>query len=618
MLAARHAALGDETVVAGVVEHPLVDDGRGDAAQAARAGERAALHGVGPGVVAVQEQGISADDVEVEQGHRDGGDGDVDDRLDDGALGHEVVVSAAMHREPQLFDGVDGTGEAAAVDGDAALGPTGSGGVADRPGGGYAQHGLLLNRLAVLVLLDDVEHALLVEAHEDEGAEQAEDHGDKRGETVAEAADAHGGERGEQDHGERLAERHGEGAGSEVHALAALAVLEGIALGDVGENRLGKDAEDGHGDGGEHGDDAAPDERGDAEHAADGGDAEGEAEEEESEGHDLLLADLLGEDVHGGVEEQADARHAGEQHEVPGLVEPHEGGHVEGHAGLEHGDGDPVEDVGDLEDLERLVLEGLLDGLDHVHGGGLGLGVDVLVDREGGDEHEHDGDGGEDGDRHAVGVRDAQRRLEEARDGGHEIGERGAEEEGDGDVGREVDADLLRAAELGDERVEGRAVERERHVEENEADEQGDVVELLGAEARDREDHDGHDAERDGGVAHERDAAAQRVVELIGLAGDEGIDEAVDEAAQRRDEADDRHAREDDALRDEQRHALGDDLLARRVEVQQPVAHDAREHRPAQLADREVAQDAAIGKFLLHLIFSPYSFPTVSSAMPSV
>jgi hypothetical protein len=40
--------------------------------------------------------------------------------------------------------------------------------------------------------------------------------------------------------------------------------------------------------------------------------------------------------------------------------EAHELGDVVGHAGLEHGDGNPIEHVGELEDLEVMVLEGLL------------------------------------------------------------------------------------------------------------------------------------------------------------------------------------------------------------------------------------------------------------------
>ena len=45
--------------------------------------------------------------------------------------------------------------------------------------------------------------------------------------------------------------------------------------------------------------------------------------------------------------------------------------------------------------------------------------------------------------------------------------------------------------------------------------EKRDVVEALASQARQREDHDRHEAEGDGGIAHERDAAAEPVVKRV-------------------------------------------------------------------------------------------------------
>ena len=246
-----------------------------------------------------------------------------------------------------------------------------------------------------------------------------------------------------------------------------------------------------------------------------------------------------------------------------------------------------------------MVAEGLLDRLPHRRRGGLGLGVDRLVDAEGGHEHADDGDDGEDAHGGTEAPGDAERRLEEARDRGHEVGDRGADEVGDRDVGGEVDARLLRAAELGDERVEGGAVERERDVEEHERDEERDVVHpCLAVNGRD-EHHDGHDAKGNRRTAHEGDAPAERVAETVGLARDEGVDEAVEEAAAGGDDADDGESEEDGPLRDEDRHALREQRLARHVVVHEPVADDARQNGPAELANRKEPEHMAVRELLL-------------------
>jgi hypothetical protein len=150
------------------------------------------------------------------------------------------------------------------------------------------------------------------------------------------------------------------------------------------------------------------------------------------------------------------------------------------------------------------------------------------------------------------------RRLEVGSDRGHEVGDGRAEEVGDRDVRGEIDAQLLRAAELGDERVEGRAVERERDVEEHEASTKSSTLFRVSLPVPGRAQRRGRHGTPKGMAAPRMNGMRRPrgLFSAIRLGGDERVDEAVEEPATGRDDTDDREPRKHGALGDEDRHAL--------------------------------------------------------------
>jgi hypothetical protein len=154
----------------------------------------------------------------------------------------------------------------------------------------------------------------------------------------------------------------------------------------------------------------------------------------------LFLPNFLARMIHRHIEQQRDYGHQREQHEGHAGVQLHQHGDVKRQAGLEHGEGHPVQHVAGDELLELVVGKGLAQGLEHFALAGGGVGVFVLVDGKCRHLHAYYGQRREYAYGRAVASRIAQRGFKKSRHVGHQVGDGGAKEEGYRNEGGEVHA----------------------------------------------------------------------------------------------------------------------------------------------------------------------------------
>ena len=438
------------------------------------------------------------------------------------------------------------------------------------------------------VVGDGLHDLLLVIGGQDDGAQHAEAH---RHDGHDPKADGGGGkvvaleilggaedrERGEHQHGHGLAELHGEGPGGEEHALPLLAGEDGVLLGHVSHDGLGDDAEERHGES-RNDDDQRPgqDAREPRHHAGEGRHHVGEGQAQEAADDQLLLAELHDQLGYHGVEAGGEDRHAAQEHGGVELIEAHAYLHEEGQACLKQGEADPVGDIGGSELQKVLVLEGLAQTLDGVAVAGHRVHKVLLVELEHGDQEAHEGDScqHDEPDPIAPGVGD--HLLQGACEHEGQIGDEGAEKEGQRDGRGDVHAVFLGLAELRDEGVVGSAVHGHEEVEEDEgAEDPGDVHAADALHGSEKHQH-GDDGEGDGGPLHEGDPAALGVGAAVGKGGDPGVGNRIEDTADEGDEAQHRQNPKDHQARGHvELGAGGHGAAGGQIEGDQPGVDDA-------------------------------------------
>ena len=245
-----------------------------------------------------------------------------------------------------------------------------------------------------------------------------------------------------------------------------------------------------------------------------------------------------------------------------------------------------VRDIGEGELAEFLILEGVDKALHGVGLAGLCIHEILLVELENGDEHTDQSDDGQGDEPDAIGPGVGHEALQRAGQGERQIGQEGAEEEGERNGGGDEHPVFLGFAELGNEGVIGRAVHGHEKIEENEGHEDPDDIDgalfLHGGE----ENQDSHDRKGNGGPLHKGNTAALRVFAAIGKGGDPRVGDRVEDAADEGDEPQNReHTEDDQAGGHIKLCAGGERTFGREIKGDQPCGHNTGEDGPAELAD---------------------------------
>ena len=362
-----------------------------------------------------------------------------------------------------------------------------------------------------------------------------------------------------------------------------LPCLDVVALGDIRDDGLRDDAQDGQRHADEHADDEAVDlVRDEGDLTRKRGDEERQAEQREAPDQQLLLAESPGQHVDDRIADERDERHEDEQDHV--VVQFQQHFDVIDEARVEDRDADPVDDVGQDEDAEMMIAERLGQRLERVLLHGRRIVVFLFVDQESRQQHADERDQRQNAQRQAGAdvIVPSGRSVDRLPD--HLTAERdaGTDDVRQRDVGGDVHAVLLASAQHRDQGVVGRAVGRHEDVEQDERDRKPDDVDRGLPSDGAAEDQHGDERERKRGIPQERDALAQFAAAVIGHIGDPGVRDRVHETAAGGDDADDGQSDERRAGNER------DDAVAgriRQIEIDEQVGDDAGKDGPSQLAD---------------------------------